>query len=363
MSRVNTHYKRTTMMAGTAWRRAATLVLSGRGAGDELALLMVRRSGKSRHLPDVEVFPGGIVDDSDFSAAWRPLLTALPLEPLLLSAPRPATFVERPPVGDELPAEIGFRLAALRETFEETGVLLTRPAAGGRPAPLPVAEAERWRPLVQRRPAELLRLARELAVAPDVWSLHEWSAWLTPVAVPGHRHDAAFFVASVPDRPPCCEDQTETEHVEWRRPAAVLADHAAGTTTLMPPQLYELSRLQRFGSWSALERFSRRRASLGIQRMLPVVALLSDGHRLGLLPGDELYPAEGEPAADPLAEPAPLRLPMTLAQAETPGGRWHRTVMGRSSHCTVQLPYGHVGPAYPADRDSAGTPEKYWVGS
>ena len=161
--------------------------------------------------------PGGLVDDSDFSAAWRPLLSILPLEPLLLSSPRPATFLERPPSGDELPAEIGFRLAAIRETFEETGLLLARPAAAPQQTlVLPPAELERWRARVHRQPAELLRLARELAVVPDVWSLHEWSAWLTPVGVPGNRHDAAFFVASVPDRPEGCGDETETEHVEVR---------------------------------------------------------------------------------------------------------------------------------------------------
>ena len=78
-------------------------------------------------------------------------------------------------------------------------------------------------------------------------------------------------------------------------------------------------------------------------------------------PGDELYPADGEPAADAQAERTPLRLALTLSQAEAPGGRWHRTVMGRSSHCTVRLPHGHVGPAYPADMDAAGSPE-FWVG-
>ena len=52
------HRRLCPQMAGTAWRRAATLVLSGRGPADELAVLMVRRSGKSRHLPEFEVFPG-----------------------------------------------------------------------------------------------------------------------------------------------------------------------------------------------------------------------------------------------------------------------------------------------------------------
>ena len=156
-----------------------------------------------------------MVDDSDFSAAWRPLLSVLPLDPLLPRSPRPATFLERPAAGDELPAELGFRLAALRETFEETGLLLTRSAAEPRRSVLlPAAEVDRWRPRVQRQPAELLRLARELALVPDVWSLHEWSAWLTPVAVPGNRHDAAFFVASIPDQPAGRSDQTETERVE-----------------------------------------------------------------------------------------------------------------------------------------------------
>ena len=65
--------------------------------------------------------------------------------------------------------------------------------------------------------------------------------------------------------------------MQWRRPADVLAEFASGATLLQPPQLYELSRLQRFQTWSQLERFSRERAPRGTDRLMPVVTLLSDG--------------------------------------------------------------------------------------
>ncbi|XP_037088488.1 nucleoside diphosphate-linked moiety X motif 19-like [Pollicipes pollicipes] len=196
-----------------------------------------------------------------------------------------------------------------------------------------------------RRPTALMELARERRLVPDVWSLHEWSAWLTPVGVTGHRHDAAFFVASVPERPACSADSTESERVEWRRPAEVLADQAAGRTVLMPPQMYELSRLQRFAAWSRLERFSRERAPLGLDRMFPVIAQLSDGNQLGLLLGDDLYPE----SPDTLGERTVMKLPHTLQEASSGSRRWHRSHMGKASLCNIQLPHGHIAPVpYPA---------------
>jgi len=284
------------------------------------------------------------VEDCDFSPAWRPLLSILPVSPLLPDSERPATFLERPPAGHELPPELGFRLAALRETFEETGVLLTRSVAGV-PGLLPAALAAEWRPRVHQQPDQLLHLARQLQLVPDVWSLHEWSAWLTPTAIGGHRHDAAFFVASVPGRPDCSGDQTETAHVEWRRPADVLEEQVAGRTLLMPPQLYELSRLQRFAGWSALERFSQERARCGLRRLFPVVARLRDGARLGLLEGDDLYPS----SPDTEGSRSPLELPLTLEEAESDTRYWHRSVNGQRAHCNIQLPGRQVAPVpFPA---------------
>lgn len=336
-------------MAGTAWRRAATLILSGRGGGDELALLMLRRSGRSRHLPDASVFPGGVTELCDFSGAWKGIFSLYPVQPLLCEGvDRPATFLERPPVGDDLPAELGFRLTALRETFEETGVLLVRGMeAPHRPRVLPLSLAEEWRLRVQKDPTQLLQMARQLAVVPDVWSLHEWSTWLTPLGVPGHRHDTAFFVTNVPERPECRPCGDEAEQVEWCRPVDVLAAQVAGTTRLMPPQIYELGRLQRFSSWTALERFSRLRAGRGLSRHFPVILRTSDGVVVGVLPGDELYPAV--PATE--GERRPLEIPETLQQVMS-GARRHRNVHELGPSCSVEMPYGHVAPVlFPAGEE------------
>jgi nucleoside diphosphate-linked moiety X motif protein 19 len=100
-------------------------------------LLMTKRSGKSSYLASAYVFPGGHVDVADFNgSSWTALFDAAGLKSQLqrltrLNAhlPRPRILasplmLQRTPVDNALPAEIAFRINAIRETFEETGVLI-----------------------------------------------------------------------------------------------------------------------------------------------------------------------------------------------------------------------------------------------
>lgn len=81
-------------------------------------------------------------------------------------------------------------MAALRECFEEVGVLLCRNraqvhqmAAVAQTAQLDADSLKTWQARVHKNPSDFLILCRHLEVVPDLWALHEWSAWASPAFV------------------------------------------------------------------------------------------------------------------------------------------------------------------------------------
>lgn len=217
------------------WREAATVLLAARpggggggggtgGAFFDYQLLLLRRSPRSAFMPSAHVFPGGVVDAADFAADWLSLLPppskdSLGARAIPGGAPRAPIFAaERPELGSPaLPGDVAFRICAIRETFEEAGVLLLVPdleAAKRPPGPArllpaerlpPAAELAEWRRRVQRQPASFLQLCRHLRCVPNIWALHEWSNWLTPVGRAGRggrRYDTAFYLCCLAQGPP-----------------------------------------------------------------------------------------------------------------------------------------------------------------
>lgn len=88
--------------------------------------------------------------------------------------------------------EITLRLTALRECFEEVGILLcrTREQLDELTAEAPSThfqennfDREAWQKRVHERPSEFLNLCQELKIVPDLWALHEWSVWASPTII------------------------------------------------------------------------------------------------------------------------------------------------------------------------------------
>ncbi|CAM9440699.1 unnamed protein product [Bubo scandiacus] len=304
------------------WREAATLLLAagrpGRlprpplGRGD-YEVLLLRRHSRSSFMPSAHVFPGGLVEAADFSADWLGLLPASPrcgLGPVRPPPPgsrrAPLFATDRQWLGSPLPGEVAFRICAIRETFEEAGILLLvpggGPAAGGGPAPpLPAerlpsaAELGEWRHRVQADPACFLQLCRHLGCVPNIWALQEWSNWLTPVGRAGRggrRYDTAFYLCCLEERPPhASQDDREVTALLWSSPAEAIERFKSQEIWFAPPQFYELCRLCNFSSLHELHKFSSDRALEGCEQWMPVVLTASNGY-IHLLPGDELYPED-----------------------------------------------------------------------
>lgn len=201
-------------------------------------VLMLKRSSKSGFMPNAYVFPGGMVDSSDFSSEWLDIyknFTNSPCFGLRGVTQSPET---RPPIfatdrlkhGSPIPGEVAFRICALRETFEESGVFLFVSKGEEKSLfkslqdkcatdeitkhykvnELCSTELARWRTLVNQNPSNFIRMCRELEVLPNIWALHEWGNWLTPAGRYGvKRFDTAFFMCCLQDIPHTLQDEKE----------------------------------------------------------------------------------------------------------------------------------------------------------
>ena len=149
-----------------------------------------------------------------------------------------------------------------------------------------------WREKVHKSPDELINLYQELETSPDIWSLSEWSDWLTPTDLHEQgrrRFDTIFYQTSVDSVPDTLLDQQEVTAVQWSDPASTLQQFYNRELWLAPPQVYELCKLLRFSDMSQLDQVSRDRQQYGLTTWLPVRMECHDG-LLSLLPGDHMYP-------------------------------------------------------------------------
>jgi 8-oxo-dGTP pyrophosphatase MutT (NUDIX family) len=209
-------------------RDAATVMVlrSGVGAGAEadagagVEVLMLRRVAAMKFAPGAYVFPGGSVDqaDSDPEIGWH--------------GPHPAEFGAR--LG--APAEMARALvcAAVRETFEESGLLLAGPPGGGS---LAVPSGPSWEADRESLAAGTVTLAgllsrRGLVLRADL--LVPWARWITPEGEP-RRFDARFFAAALPAGQVATGHAAESDHIAWLRPADAIAAARAGEISLFPP--------------------------------------------------------------------------------------------------------------------------------
>ena len=210
---------------------AASIMLL-RDAADGLEILMMERHGAMGFAAGALVFPGGKVDASD-------------------SAPALAGRVRASQKDEPEAALLPFRLAALRELFEEAGVLLAVDASGQMIDPARAAAlAAEQRENILRNPAGFADLleAEDLYLA--VEDLVYYAHWITPEPVP-KRFDTYFFAARAPAGQQAVSDGQEAVQMGWTAPKAVLELGASGTKMVMFPTQLNLQRLMPSGTVEA----------------------------------------------------------------------------------------------------------------
>lgn len=202
-------------------RLAATVLVV---RDDPFEVLTVRRHAGATFASAI-VFPGGVVDPDDHDEAWLPLLTG----------------------AEELdPRERAIRIAGIRETFEETGLLLAR-----RPDDSDVDQPD----------AAALRFIDTVRASGGRLRLDEvvhFGHWITPKQNP-KRFDTHFLLARAPRNQTATADGTEAINVEWAAPLALVERAEQGERNIMFPTYANLLRLAESGTTTdALHRAAAR---------------------------------------------------------------------------------------------------------
>jgi 8-oxo-dGTP pyrophosphatase MutT (NUDIX family) len=267
---------------------AATVLLLRESAG-ELEVLMMRRGAGLAFMAGMWVFPGGRVDQADASAALRGRI--LPAAPDAWRG-RLCSFEGEPLEED---AALALHVAACRETFEESGVLLARDRTGAPCTAVRSARLQAERAAVASNAAAFAELLEREDLYLDLAPLVYWSHWITPSLEP-KRFDTRFFAIAVPPDQAASADFGElTEHA-WVRPARLQQALERREIRVVPPTLLTLEDLDeshaRHGSLAAMLDAERNRPTPPV---MPRIEVRTDEFRV-VMPWDPGYaaiPGEG----------------------------------------------------------------------
>ncbi|HEY6408329.1 MAG TPA: hypothetical protein VIY29_12750 [Ktedonobacteraceae bacterium] len=214
---------------------SAVMLLRDMAAGQGIEVFMVRRVIQSDFMPDVYVFPGGSISADDRAAEQAEEVCT----PVASGAADPEG---RTVLGN------GTRAAAIRELFEEAGVLLAyRDGQILAIGDADVAGFDGYRQAFNERKGSLVEMARaeHLRLATD--RLGYFAHWITPEGMP-KRFDTHFFITTAPAEQQAAHDQLETSEGIWISPVDALARFERKEFPLVFATIYQLRELAAFHS-------------------------------------------------------------------------------------------------------------------
>ncbi|MBR8741987.1 NUDIX hydrolase [Nocardiopsis sp. MG754419] len=220
-------------------RPAATVMLlrpvvdtAGAPEGRPMEVLLMRRVPSMGFAPGAYVFPGGLVDerDADGDLPW--------------TGPSPRDWAGI--LGVDVPMARALVCAAVRETFEETGVLLAgEPGHAGDTGLTLDTSGEDWErdrlDLIDHACSFTEVLSRRGLVLRSEW-LRAWSRWVTPTRQP-RRYDTWFFTAELPPGQSPRDVGGEADHSRWVDPGVVAPEWEAGRMPMLPPTVIACAEL------------------------------------------------------------------------------------------------------------------------
>ncbi|MHB1499787.1 MAG: NUDIX hydrolase [Candidatus Dormibacteria bacterium] len=209
-------------------RDAGTVVLlrPAEGPSGPPRVLLLERPNLAAFAPGTQVFPGGSVDAADKDPSWSRLLPSWSNQ------------------GSDPRAPLALRLAAVRETYEEAGILLSRRRDGSRPSAEDIERLSAVRAQMRAGRADEFRVGLTAAnLIPDVEELTFCAHWVTPPGLP-RRFDTRFFLAPWPlDQEPQPDPLGEHVSLRWVTPAIALEEARQGRCQLLPPTRAVLEQL------------------------------------------------------------------------------------------------------------------------
>ena len=224
-------------------------------------LFMVKRHGRSAFMANAMVFPGGRMDAADAAEEWIPYIDA----------------------DSGCANGRGRQIAAIRELFEEAGILLaTRDGHELTPdSEYGPTLFERDRKRLNSGTITFLECVRTHRLVLNTTALQPFTRWITP-EIETRRFDAHFFTTELPAQQTPLHDQKETTSGQWLSPSTALDLYKAKQIVLAPPTLRILLELKR--EWSAISRPGQ-----GLTVAMAPQALKRDGVLHLVLPGDPEY--------------------------------------------------------------------------
>lgn len=257
---------------------AVTVIILREGMRTPFEVFLVRRHRDQGFMGGAFVFPGGRLEEPDCDLSLLQRSRGLDPEQAKEKLNEPSLAAEN---------AMGLFLAAVRETFEEAGVLLAASLQG---QAIDFSDAQtqdrfrEYRGRLQRGEMPLKTIAETEGLFFTLDLLTPFSHWITP-EVEIRRFDTRFLVARMPEGQSPAHDSVETVESLWMTPGEALAKNESGGIVLMPPTLKTMEDLSRFAS---LEALFQQASQKEIYPVLPQP--FSDGQAFGVkLPHDPEY--------------------------------------------------------------------------
>jgi len=288
---------------------AATVILTRDKDGAPFELFLMQRHQKQSFMGSAFVFPGGRLDEADCDSSLAAYGQGLSAEEAKLKLNEPGLSKEK---------TFGLFFAAVRETFEEAGVLLAAHTSGGK---IDFSEHEinsrynAYRSKLHNQEISLKELAQKEDIRYSLDLLEPYAHWITPENE-FKRFNTRFLLARMPRNQAPIHDSVEMTESLWITPADALKQQEAGKILLMPPTLKTMEELSEFSTTGQLLTAA---ASRKIQPILPQAFSTPDGFGVRL-PHDPEYSISG--SKQPPRPDEPSRIVMK-------DGRW-KTVMAES---------------------------------
>jgi 8-oxo-dGTP pyrophosphatase MutT (NUDIX family) len=249
---------------------AATLVLLRERPGGSVEVLLIQRHRASRVAGGDYVFPGGKIEADDNppdAARW-------------CAGFDPAAAARRLGLGTDAQAALGYLVGAIRETFEEVGILLAY-EAGGQPVRVDTQRFAEYRRACDANNRAFWDMVKTEALVLATDRLTYFAHWITPEESAA-RFDVRFFAAETPAGQAAVADEREIVDVRWLAPGEALEAFGRGEISLRNPTV---KNLQLLGAPTSPAETLRSLAAREVPTIRPRV-VVEEGRRQILLPGD-----------------------------------------------------------------------------
>lgn len=289
---------------------APSIVAKNLSNHEGVSLLAIKRAATSTHFPNAYAFPGGNVDPADQVSEWMSVLPPDELDVhmnIVGEKHSPSDSLDCP-----VSPTISLRITAIRETFEECGILLCKrkeEKLSLKVSHFNLEDTNSWRKKIQDDPREFLNLCQMYNCFPNIKGLYFFNNWITPTRFL-RRYDCKFFVAVLDHQVQGEADGLEIETIEvtfcldtfflriWLLLSRTNFDFdfsvfqwhpinyflESNHVFLPPPQLYVMNMLSKFKDLSHLREFAMSMNTHECEPLTPTLLNLTNG-MVVLLPG------------------------------------------------------------------------------